>query len=39
MGDFPAAVKDNIVLVQRGGCPFVEKVANAAPPEPRPSSS
>ena len=29
LGDFPAAVKDNIALVQRGGCPFLEKIANA----------
>ena len=29
MSDFPAAVKDNIALVQRGGCNFVEKAINA----------
>jgi Zn-dependent M28 family amino/carboxypeptidase len=29
MADFPAAVKDNIALVQRGGCTFLEKAINA----------
>src|SRR3954453_8641093 len=29
MGDFPATVKDNIALVQRGGCTFLEKAINA----------
>ena len=29
LGDFPAAVKDNIALVQRGSCTFLDKIANA----------
>src|SRR3954447_19722181 len=29
MGDFPATVKDNIALIQRGGCSFLEKAINA----------
>src|SRR3954451_20338985 len=29
MADFPATVKDNIALVQRGGCTFLEKAINA----------
>jgi Zn-dependent M28 family amino/carboxypeptidase len=29
MADFPAAVKDNIALIQRGGCTFLEKAINA----------
>jgi Zn-dependent M28 family amino/carboxypeptidase len=29
LGDFPAAVKDHIALVQRGRCSFLEKIANA----------
>jgi hypothetical protein len=29
LGDFPAEVKDNIALVQRGRCSFLEKIANA----------
>jgi Zn-dependent M28 family amino/carboxypeptidase len=29
MSDFPAAVKDNIALIQRGGCSYLEKVINA----------
>ncbi len=29
MSDFPAAVKDNIVLVQRGGCTELVKAINA----------
>lgn len=28
-GDFPAATRHAIALVQRGGCPFVDKLANA----------
>jgi Zn-dependent M28 family amino/carboxypeptidase len=29
MGDFPAATAGNIALIQRGTCPFVQKLANA----------
>src|SRR3954454_2692716 len=29
MSDFPATVKDNIALFQRGGCSFLEKAINA----------
>ncbi|MDA0168135.1 M28 family peptidase [Solirubrobacter taibaiensis] len=29
LADFPATVKDNIALVQRGGCTFIEKAVNA----------
>jgi Zn-dependent M28 family amino/carboxypeptidase len=29
MADFPAAVRDNIALVQRGNCSFLEKAINA----------
>ena len=37
MSDFPAAVKDNIVLVQRGGCTELVKAINARAPARRPS--
>jgi Zn-dependent M28 family amino/carboxypeptidase len=29
MSDFPATVEGNIALIQRGTCPFVQKLANA----------
>ena len=39
MSDFPAAVKDNIALVQRGGCTehSSRRRSTRAPPAPRPS--